>query len=456
MRGRRADRASAVPSSFVAPAENPDDVISSIPSTGSSAPVVQPQAFSPPPSVQPPAFSPAPIEQPPAISPAAVGQPSPFDSAPIERSRGVVEEPSPIVTALPPSTERAISPTAMSSQSPIGGFVPGAVAASTFSPFASTMSSSSPMRPDSRTANNVDPTGDTQSIRSGRSLTSTGSQGGVKHAELHGTGLNSSIVETVNARFEDGKLVSSTLLGEIALAYNPADFSSPFTTENIRLENFANLEKVAPNPAFITQSPGKQGEYAVNLATLGKTQVAFKYQLKTDDVGTQAPLLITPVLRIEPTQTSIIVNYALHPAFNLHSRESVTVSNVMLALSLEGAQATACLSKPVGTFARERNLIFWQLGDLTLRAGAAPEKLLARFTTETETKGCHVEARWEITGENALNLGSGLAVSVQGQPGTGAGDSADPFADESTAGLVERWKGVQGAKRLASGAYTAK
>ena len=349
----------------------------------------------------------------------------------------------------------ALSPGVSSfAQSPSSDLAP-VVTAGTFSPFASTMSQQSPFRPESRAALAGDQAADTGSIRSGRSLTSTGSQG-LKHPELHEHGLNSSIVETVSARFENGQVVSSSLIGEIALAYNASDSSSPISSETIRLENFAGLEKVAPNPAFIGQTTNKEGEYSVNLTSLAKTQVAFKYQLRANDAISQAPLLVAPVFRIEPNQASIIVNYSLNPAFNLHGRQQIILSGVMIGLTLEGAKATTCLSKPVGTFSREKNLIWWQLGVITLTAGAAPEKLLARFATGSEASSGSVEARWEVTSANTQGLGSALAVSMQAHSG-GAVDGADPFADDEVAsGLTSVWRGVPGVRKLASGAYSAK
>ena len=330
----------------------------------------------------------------------------------------------------------------------------GQVAASTFSPFTPQAEQQvaqqqlpSPLRPDSRAATGLDSSrGDNQSIRS---ATTSGSQGAARHPELHETGLNSSIIEAVTARFDNGKLTSSSMIGEIALAYNAANYTSPFGTENIRLENFSNLEKVAPNPAFINQLTDAEGEYSVNLSTLGKTQIAFKYQVRLDESGSQAPLLIAPAFRPEANQFSVIIGYSLHPQFDLKGAESITLSNVTLALTLEGAKASGCLSKPVGTFSRERNLIFWQLNDIVLKSGAAPEKLLARFNTDSQASSGSVEARWEIINDSAQKLGSGLSVSMPNQ-----GGSTDPFADESAQGSA--WKSVPGVKKLVSGSYSAK
>lgn len=241
------------------------------------------------------------------------------------------------------------------------------------------------------------------------------------------------------------------------MAYNAADFNSSFGHETIRLENFSALEKVAPNPAFISQSPDKEGEYTVNLANLSRTQVAFKYQLRGDQAtNTHLPLLMTPAYKIEPAQSMVIVSYSLNPNFVIpDGRDSITFHNVMIALTLDGARASGCQSKPVGTFSREKNLVFWQLGDITLSAGAAPEKLLARFATDSEAKGGSVEARWEISGEQAAGLGSTLSIS---QSAAGE-EGADPFADEEGAGPSgsgASWKMVPLVKKIASGSYVAK
>ena len=359
-----------------------------------------------------------------------------------------IAAPAPIETAVPAAEAQSNITSAGLTQSPSTNPF-GQVAASTFSPFTPQAEQPSPqtLRPDSRAATGLDHTrADSQSIRSS---TTSGSQGAARHPELHETGLNSSIIETVTARFDNGKLSSSSMIGEIALAYNPANFSSPFGTENIRLENFASLEKVAPNPAFINQLTDTEGEYSINLSTLGKTQIAFKYQVRLDDSGAQAPLLIAPAFRPEENQFSVIVGYSLNPQFDLKGAESFTLSNVTLGLTLEGAKATTCLSKPVGTFSRERNLIFWQLNDVVLTRGAAPTKLIARFATESQASSGSVEARWEIGGESARKLGSGLSVSMPRHSG-----AADPFADESVQG--SGWRAVPGVKKLVSGSYVAK
>lgn len=305
-----------------------------------------------------------------------------------------------------------------------GGALPAGSSSQSFMP--------SPDQPQSPTFRPSSRLEDNQSIRSGRS---TASQGLSKHADLHGQGLTSSIIETVSARFEAGQLTTSSLIGEVALAFNGPPNADQ---ESLRLENYNLLDKIAPNPLILRPSPsGTEGEYALNIPVLGRgNAIAFKYQLHAEDTAAYAPLLIQPICKIEENQASIIVNYSLNPSFV--AAGPVVISNLTIALTLEGARASSCLSKPVGTFSREKGLIFWQLGDVTLTPGAAAERLLARFPTDSMAKGGSVEARWEVQG-----AGSGVGVSM-------LKDGADPFADGDEG---SSWRAVNGVRKMVAGSY---
>jgi len=61
------------------------------------------------------------------------------------------------------------------------------------------------------------PASDTTSIRSGHSLSNNVV---AKHADMHNSGLNASIIETMSATFESGVITSAKINGEIALVYN--------------------------------------------------------------------------------------------------------------------------------------------------------------------------------------------------------------------------------------------
>lgn len=300
----------------------------------------------------------------------------------------------------------------------------------------------------------------------------------VRHPELTQPGLNVSVVETVSAWFSQGQVTKAAVIGELALAHNPpasekAPATPPLISDKIRLENFPVLEKVAPNPTFITQIPSRSGEYVVNLPQITpRTAVAFKYQVHLEEANLAAhvPFILQPSWKCEAAQTSVIVNYAFNPAFVSSGGRSVSLKNLVIVVQLDSTpgagKAQACQSKPVGNFSKEKSLIYWRVGDLTLDGYAeAPRKLLARFSTEGEAKQGSVEARWEISGDGAAGLGSGLSLSqLSGGSGGGAKEaegssgSGDPFADESTGasggGGTGAWKEVPVIRKLISGKYT--
>ena len=298
---------------------------------------------------------------------------------------------------------------------------------------------------------------DTHSITSSHSIGSLTSNP-IKHPHLEQPGLNASIIETVNASFSAGQIIKSVVTGEVALAYNGTKSTPMSEIDSIRLGNFAVLEKVAPNPQFITQMPSRSGEYKVSLSQLASTTVAFKYQVHLEDANqsTYAPITLTPNWKVEPKQTLVKLYYSFNPGFASEISRSVTLQNVFVALNIENSRALSCHSRPVGHFSKEKSLIYWKLGDLVLSADdQGPQELLARFTTEAEAKPGSVEARWEIIGEAATALGSGLSVS-QGS-GTKEDGSSDPFADESVAAPSSAavYKDVPTVRKMLSGKYMA-
>ena len=275
---------------------------------------------------------------------------------------------------------------------------------------------------------------------------------------MHRPGLNASIVETVSATFVQGNVTKAVVIGEMALQHNAADTGTLPVSENIRLENFPVLEKVAPNPTFITQKPSTSGEYSVNVSSATRPTVAFKYQVHLDDssLAAHAPISLTPTWKIEPTQASVILIYAFNSAFVSPSQRSVSLKNVTIFINIESTKANSCQSKPPGIFSKEKSLIYWKIGDITLDGYAeAPQKLLARFNTDSEAKAGNVEVRWEISSEHATGLGSGLSISQMAGAKDESGGS-DPFADESTSvATSSNWKEVPLTRRMVSGRYIA-
>ncbi|CAZ83113.1 unnamed protein product [Tuber melanosporum] len=318
---------------------------------------------------------------------------------------------------------------------------------------------------------------DTLSIRSSRSVTSLASSP-IRHPELTETGLSASLIESVSMSFEAGAPTKTLITGEIAVAYNPIEpvsLDQSFPAELVRMDNFSVLEKVAPNPAFISSVPDRAGEYTMSLANIHKTSVAFKYQVHIDEanVAVFAPIIATPIWRLEPHQSSVIIHWKPNPGFRRLSGATgtFTMKNVIFTAGIEGTPATTCQSKPAGTFSRERGRLVWKLGDVLIDPAAGDEgakKLVARFQTEGQARATPVDMRWEISGEDANTAGSGLTLSSFEKPekpetaAAAEAEEVDPFADEggeakSVAGADEEgvWKAVNTIRKVMGGKYVA-
>lgn len=309
---------------------------------------------------------------------------------------------------------------------------------------------------------------DTHSIRSARSVTSLAAAA-IRHPDLTEPGLSASIVETVSISFEAGLPTKSLVAGEIAFAYHAHAGAADEQSLTIRMDNFVILEKVAPNPAFVSAIPDRDGEYTVLPQNIRGTAVAFKYQVHLDDVSPPiyAPIIITPVWRLEPHQSSVIINWRPNPDYRRlnGSTKPITLHNVVFVVGIEGANTSSCQSKPMGTFSRERGRIAWKLGDLVIDPEQinGGSKVLARFATDGLAKSTPVEVRWEILGEDADCVGSGLTLSAL--TASAKEEEADPFADttgedKSINGVPEAtgigaWAPLAGAKKVASGKYIA-
>ncbi|MCJ1288197.1 hypothetical protein MMC26_007552 [Xylographa opegraphella] len=294
---------------------------------------------------------------------------------------------------------------------------------------------------------------DSQSIRSSHSLISV-AQSNIRHPEMREPGFNASIVETVSACFSDSQVTKAVVVGELALSYNGSGAASLSETESIRLDNFSVLEKIATNHTFIKQIESKSGEYTVDVSQIAHTSLAFKYQVHIEEtaLAAYAPVILSPLWKVEPTQTSVILNYSFNNAFVSPAKRSVSLQNVVVMITIENTTALTCLSKPPGTFSKEKNTIYWRLGNVTLDAySEGPQRLVARFGTDSEATPGSVEARWEITA--AEGLGSGLSISHVSRVKE---EGSNPFADEGiSGGSSGLHKEVPVVRKIMSGKYVA-
>ncbi|KAF6817102.1 Cytoskeletal protein syp1 [Colletotrichum plurivorum] len=297
-------------------------------------------------------------------------------------------------------------------------------------------------------------TSDTQSIRSANSLVSLAH---VKHPEMHEPGLNASVIETVSATFEDGTVTSAKVHGEIALSYH-ATGDSAKDREIIRINNFPNLEVIGPNRIFVQNSPDKPDQFQLDVSHLNKTATAFTYRVHAGEAGLAAhvPLLLRPAWKPQGDKLGLLLQYSLNPASNLTG--PITLQNVVFVATYEGAKASGAQTKPTGTHLKDKHLVYWRLGDLTLTSET--QKIVCRIigAENAEPKPGHIEARWEYTPES---LSSGISISkLEETKGKGKEEEADPFADDNPASPAlpadQQWADVKLLKKITSGKYEAK
>lgn len=211
--------------------------------------------------------------------------------------------------------------------------------------------------------------------------------------------------------------------------------------------------------------PDRPGEYSVQLSQIKRTNCAFKYKVHVEasDLTSHIPLLLKPTWKPTGDKLAVVVEYSLNPAY---SREPLTLSNLMLIVSYEGAKAISAQTKPSGTHVKDKNLVFWRLGDVVLEPGST-RKLLGRLVGDQGGQPLPgvVEAKWEISVPVGSVVGSGIGVSWKAgvaEDAKGKKAEANPFEDEDAAKVPEGedeegkgWTRIESVRRIASGKYDA-
>ncbi|KAI2777328.1 Muniscin C-terminal mu homology domain-containing protein [Daldinia loculata] len=305
-------------------------------------------------------------------------------------------------------------------------------------------------------------TSDTQSVRSGNSLSSTIH---VKHPDMHEPGLNSSVMETVSATFENGEVRGVKVNGEIAFSYNASDSFNLPTHLPIRINNFATLDVIGPNRIFVTNdTPDHPEQFTLDLSHLHKTSIGFSYRLHADPDATSTehvPVLVHPVWKPQGDKLGLLLQYKLNPAFKLaNSGSSVQVHNLVLFATYEG-KASGAQTKPSGTHLKDKHLVYWRLGDVTLSPDADWQKIVCRIIGDqgVEPKAGTIEARWEVNPPSSF-VESASAISVskfeEGKSREVELTEDDPFADDTAAIEEGKWVDVPTVRKLVSGKYEAR
>jgi F-BAR domain only protein len=227
---------------------------------------------------------------------------------------------------------------------------------------------------------------------------------------------------------------------------------------------------------FVNNVASAPDEFTLDVSQLSVTTPAFTYRVHADDgsasLGSHCPISVHPIWKPQGDKLGLLLQYRLNPDSTLP--KPVTLSNVTFIASYEGARASGVQTKPSSTHLKDKHVVFWRLGDVTLTDAWA--KIICRVIGEQNAKPQpgHIEVRWEYSlpmSADGTETGSGISVSRLGDSkgkgkakddGEGdADDEEDPFADDSgplspTAKDGRRWTDVPIVRKLVSGKYEAK
>lgn len=274
------------------------------------------------------------------------------------------------------------------------------------------------------------------------SSTSLKGQNVFQHTSFENTsayGLNASIAEVISCTFKEGILVESQLIGELALNYvSNSAMRAPLPIEiNLKIDRANNFSKFILNQAFIQRT---QAEFfKVNpLFIDGRTLGAVKYSMKNPS----APVTIHPVWRFEPHQASVVLTIKMSPSVPLEVTRLV-LEDVNVFVSVTGAETSSALSKPQGSFSKEKKRIAWRFKEPLVLQRNGEERLIARFITDRMAResenGVSIKFILRGQGPREGDVGSGISLRSQEL------DENNPFGGS--------WNLVNCTRTLAAGNY---
>ncbi|KAI1302926.1 Muniscin C-terminal mu homology domain-containing protein [Xylaria venustula] len=303
-------------------------------------------------------------------------------------------------------------------------------------------------------------TSDTQSIRSGNSLSSVVQ---AKHPEMHQSGLNSSLIETVSATFEGGVVKTAKVNGEIALSFNPGDDPNPPSHVTVRINNFSLLDSIGPNRIFVSNSPDHPDQFTMDTSHLRSTHIGFSYKLhsETDALPSDhIPILLHPTWKPQGDKLGLLLQYKLNPSFALAANVSpIHLHNLVIFATYEG-KASGVQTKPSGTHLKDKHLVYWRLGDVALSSSIDWQKIVCRVVGEqgAEPKPGNIEARWEFNPPVDTETTQAISLSrlEEGKNKEVEISDDDPFADAASSAAEGKWVDVPAVRKLLSGRYEAR
>lgn len=282
--------------------------------------------------------------------------------------------------------------------------------------------------------------------------------GQIMHPSLTTLGLNTSIVELFNATYKDGTLSRSNAIGEVAFSFIshnengevalPSEISLQIASKKgLELPNFmvnTMFLQQSSTPGFFTISDPAQ----IQMRTVG----GLKYMLNSPT----PPIVITPIWKHEPTQSTVIIS--VKPTAELDSflkDGSITLTNFMISVSISGALVSTAATKPPGSLNKDKGRVTWvSPSTITFNSAKKEERFVARFitnqlATESDTG---VQVRFSISNDDGAGridfLNTDFEINARGEH---VGE--DPFGD-GTKKTSDEWAEVPTLKSLIAGTYS--
>lgn len=251
------------------------------------------------------------------------------------------------------------------------------------------------------------------------------------------SGLHASIAEVYNAKFIEGTLVEAEVMGEVALSYvSKRGHDIPIGIDLRIKDAHQRLEHKVLNKAFM-EEVGKT-QYKVNPQFIdSRTLGAIKYAVKNPI----PPIEINPVWKFEPHQASVVLTIDM--SRNLRPEvERLVVQDLQVFVVIDGAEASSALSKPAGSFSREKGRVTWRFTEPVIFKRDDPGKrLIARFLTSNQAHQSDqgISCKFVISENDQNSIGPDVEFEVK------ESDVDNPFGSD--------WQPITVRKTITSGRY---
>ncbi|CED85589.1 Predicted proline-serine-threonine phosphatase-interacting protein (PSTPIP) [Phaffia rhodozyma] len=252
------------------------------------------------------------------------------------------------------------------------------------------------------------------------------------------SGFRASISETCNVVSRSGSVIKAMVTGQVACTFagiSTDEIASNGSTILLRLDQFEQLEKVAPNPQFIRSlGPNQPGEYSADVNALvqasktspGRPIVLFKYQLHIAEGKAErvVPLSIVPQWKCEDSETKLLINYNLNSNSTMFAGlasepspfdepSTTTIDQVSFTVPINSSSVSNLQSKPLqASWHPELNQVIVPGEEVSVSQPS--NKVVARMGVDNKSSVQPIQVKWIARG----SLCSTLSVSVMnGQTG---------------------------------------